>query len=79
MTAARLDVPGRVPGGPVEGPPPGLVPGAARAEILAGVLAGIELGVWDLRILDWLAGWDSSTVLTVASWVARARAAGPAQ
>jgi len=46
------------------------------AEILAGVLAGIELGAWDRRILQWMAGWDACTVLTVASWIARSRAAG---
>jgi hypothetical protein len=69
--------PGRVPAGPVEVPPRGFVPRAEQAEILAGVLAGIELGAWDRRILDWMAGWDACTVLTVASWVARARAAGP--
>jgi hypothetical protein len=50
------------------------VPAAEQAEILADALSGIELGVWDRRILDWLAGWDSGTVLTVASWIARARA-----
>ena len=70
---------GRVPAGPVEVPPVGFVPGAVQAEILAGVLAGIELGAWDLRILGWLAGWDASTVLTVASWIARSRAAGSAR
>ena len=68
---------GRVPGGPVEVPPAGFVPEAVQAQILAGVLAGIELGAWDLRILGWLAGLDASTVLTVASWIARSRAAGP--
>ena len=68
---------GRVPAGPVEVPPAGFVPEAVQAEILAGVLAGIELGAWDLRILGWLAGLDASTVLTVASWIARSRAAGP--
>ena len=67
----------RVPAGPVEAPPRGFVPAAEQAEILAGVLAGIELGAWDRRIAEWLAGWDASTVLTVASWIARARAAGP--
>ena len=67
---------GRVPGGPVETPPRGFVPQAEQAEILAGVLAGIELGAWDRRILEWMAGWDASTVLTVASWIARSRAAG---
>jgi hypothetical protein len=66
-----------VPAGPVEAPPPGFVPQADQAEILAGVLAGIELGAWDRRILEWMAGWAACTVLTVASWVARARAAGP--
>jgi hypothetical protein len=70
---------GQVPDGPVEVPPAGFVPGAVHAQILAGELAGIELGAWDLRILGWLAGWDASTVLTVASWIARARAAGPAR
>ncbi len=72
MSAAR---PG-MPAGPVETPPGGFVPQAERAEILAGVLAGIELGAWDRRILEWMAGWDASTVLTVASWIARSRVAG---
>ncbi|MGH3223486.1 MAG: hypothetical protein ACRDPY_33165 [Streptosporangiaceae bacterium] len=65
-----------VPAGPVEAPPRGFGPRAGQAEILAGVLAGIELGAWDRRILEWMAGWDASTVLTVASWIARSRAAG---
>ena len=69
--------PGRVPAGPVEVPPRGFVPEAEQAQILAGVLAGIELGAWDRRIAGWLAGWDAATVLTVASWIARSRAAGP--
>ena len=71
MSAAR---PG-VPAGPVEAPPRGFVPQAEQVEILAGVLAGIELGTWDRRILEWMAGWDACTVLTVASWIARSRAA----
>jgi len=45
--------------------------------MLAEVLAGIELGAWDRRILEWMAGWDACTVLTAASWIARSRAAGP--
>ena len=68
-----------VPRGPVEAPPPGFVPQAEQAQILAGVLAGIELGAWDRRIVEWLAGWDTCTALTVASLIARARAAGPAE
>ena len=67
-----------VPRGPVEAPPPGFVPQAEQAQILAGVLAGIELGAWDRQIVQWLAGWDACTVLTVASLIARARAAGAA-
>ena len=67
-----------VPRGPVEAPPHGFMPQAEQAQILAGVLAGIELGAWDRRIVEWLAGWDACTVLTVASLIARARAAGPA-
>jgi hypothetical protein len=70
---------GRVSAGPVEAAPRGFVPAAEHAAILAGVLAGIELGAWDRRIVEWLAGWDASTVLTVASLIARSRAAGPAR
>jgi hypothetical protein len=69
--------PGRVPAGSVEVPPRGFASEAELAQILAGVLAGIELGAWDRRIASWLAGWDAATVLTVASWIARSRAAGP--
>ena len=67
-----------LPGGPVDEPPRGFVPQAEQARILAGVLAGIELGAWDRQIVQWLARWDTCTVLTVASLIARARAAGPA-
>jgi len=65
-----------VPAGPVDAAPGGFVPGAERLAVLADVLGGIELGVWDRRILEWMAGWDTCTVLTVASWIARAREAG---
>ena len=68
-----------LPGGPVNEPPAGFMPQAEQARILTGVLAGIELGTWDQRIVQWLAGWDTCTVLTVASLIARARAAGPAR
>jgi len=67
-----------VPGGPVEAPPRGFMPEAEQAQILADVLAGIELGAWDRQIVQWLAGWDTCTVLTVASLIARARATGVA-
>jgi hypothetical protein len=77
--AGRVPDGPRVPAGPVEVPPRGFVPEAEQAEILAAALGGIELGAWDRRIVAWLAGWDTSTVLTVASWIARSRAAGPAR
>ena len=67
-----------VPGGPVQAPPRGFMPQAEQAQILAGVLAGIELGAWDRQIVQWLAGLDACTVLTVASLITRARAAGVA-
>jgi hypothetical protein len=68
-----------VPAGPLESAPGGFVPGEERAAFLAGVLDGVELGGWDLRVAGWLAGLDTSTALTIASWIARAREAGPGQ
>lgn len=73
MSAGRLGV----PAGPLESAPGGLVPVAERPVILAGVLGGVELGAWDRRVAGWLAGLDTATLLTVASWVGRARQAGP--
>jgi len=68
-----------VPAGPLESVPGGFVPEAERSVILAGVLGGVEMGAWDRRVAGWLAGLDTATVLTVASWIARARAAGAAR
>ena len=62
--------------GPLESDPGGFVPEAERSVVLAGVLDGIGLGAWDRRVAGWLAGLDTSTLLTVASWIARSRAAG---
>ncbi len=67
----------RVPNGPVEVAPPWFVPRVEQQLILAEVLAGMELGAWDQRIVGWLAGWDAATVLTIASWIVRAREMGP--
>ncbi len=75
MSAAQRGV----PAGPVETPPLGFVSEGERAEILAGVMAGIELGAWDRRVAVWLSGLDTATALTIASWVGRVRAAGPAR
>ena len=66
-----------VPAGPLESAPGGFLPVEERSAILAGVLDGVEMGAWDRRVAGWLAGLDTSTALTVASWIARARAAGP--
>ena len=68
-----------VPAGRLEADPGGFLPGEERSAILAGVLDGVEMGSWDLRIVGWLSGLDTSTALTIASWIARARDAGPAR
>jgi hypothetical protein len=62
--------------GPLEADPGGFVPEAERLAVLAGVLDGVELGAWDRRVAGWLTGLDTSTMLTIASWIARAREAG---
>ena len=49
---------------------------ADRLAALQEPLDGIELGAHDQRILDWLAGWDTSVIGTVASLLYRAREAG---
>ncbi len=36
--------------------------------------AGVELGVYDWRILSWLAGWEDATCAVVAGWITRAAA-----
>ena len=38
--------------------------------------AGVELGTHDRRQVAWLAGWEYETLVTIASWVKRAHAAG---
>jgi hypothetical protein len=68
-----------VPVGPVEVAPAGFVPAAEQERILLEALSGVELGAWDRRLVEWLAGWEAATVLTVASWLTRARGVGPAQ
>ena len=65
-----------VPAGPLESDPGGFVPQEERSAILAGVLDGVELGAWDRRVVRWLTELDTSTLVTVASWIARSRAAG---
>jgi hypothetical protein len=64
-----------VPAGPLELAPGGFLPGEERPAVLAGVLDGVELGAWDRRVARWLAELDTPTLLTVASWIGRSRAA----
>ncbi len=65
-----------VPAGPLESDPGGFLPGEERAAVLAGVLDGVEMGAWDRRVAGWLTELDTPTLVTVASWIARVRAAG---
>ena len=65
-----------VPAGPLESDPGGFLPQAERSAMLAGVLDGVELGAWDRRVAGWLTGLDTSTMVTIASWLARSREAG---
>jgi hypothetical protein len=69
-------VSGGVPAGPLESDPGGFAPQGERAAVLAGVLEGVEMGAWDRRVARWLAEPDTSTLVTVAAWIARSRAAG---
>jgi hypothetical protein len=66
-----------VPGGPVREMPVAYLPRAEREQMLAGALAGVEMGDWDRVIARWMAGWDTPTVVTVVSLIARARREGP--
>jgi hypothetical protein len=65
-----------VPAGPLESDPGGFLPGEERLAVLAGVLDGVELGRWDRRVARWLTELDTSTLVTIASWIARSREAG---
>jgi len=74
--------------GPIETCPHGLTPPHTKFDhsgpiqyrgALLQAVDGVELGAYDRRILDWLAGWDTSTVAVVVSLLHRARAAGAAE
>jgi hypothetical protein len=57
-------------------------PAAARADRVAAIrdaLAGVELGAYDERMIEWLAGWDVPTVGGLVSLLNRVRAAGCAR
>lgn len=70
-----------VPAGPLETDPIDYYRGRDLAELatlIDAALTGIELGAYDRRIVEWLKGWDSPTIVAIASLIQRARAAGPA-
>ncbi|MGW7239784.1 hypothetical protein [Streptomyces sp. NPDC054804] len=60
--------------GPVNSAPFGYSPEALQREALYVELgnADVELGTYDRRIVDWIAGWDYPTVATIASLIRRA-------
>jgi hypothetical protein len=65
-----------IPDAPIETEPSaGLIPTDGHRALFAQVLAGVQLGAYDDRIVEWLAGWDSSTVVTIVSLIHRARVA----
>ncbi|WP_052287070.1 hypothetical protein [Streptomyces sp. 769] len=66
-----------IPAGPIESAPWSALSGETEYRAaLAEAFAGVELGEYDRRIIEWLVGWDSPTVATLASLVIRARKAG---
>ena len=58
--------------GPLDTAPHGVSVVEARV-MLDRALDGLPLGVYDLRIVAWLAGWDQPTIAAAASLFARAR------
>jgi hypothetical protein len=76
--AARTSEPGLpvVPTAPIGAAPTALASRDEWREVLSDVLDGLPVGAWDERMLDWVAGWDAATVLTIASWIVRIRAQG---
>ncbi|MGY5044811.1 hypothetical protein ACWDE0_03990 [Streptomyces sp. 900105755] len=60
--------------GPLSNAPFGYSPESLQREALYAELdnAGVELGSYDRRIVDWIAGWDYPTVATIASLIRRA-------
>ena len=78
---AHAHTPPAIPSGPIDREPldyptPGVFPLAPEREaILRGVLAGagVQLGVYDERIVVWLAQTsDWSTLAVITSWIQRA-------
>ncbi|MFI6296809.1 hypothetical protein ACIBEJ_34830 [Nonomuraea sp. NPDC050790] len=71
---AEIDIPRR----PIETEPisaiivePGESALEAKEDALLAALEGVELAAYDRVIIGWLAGWESSTVAVVCSWLHR--------
>ena len=58
--------------GPSDTAPHGVSVVEARV-MLDRAVDGLPVGVFDRRIVAWLAGWDQPTIAVVASLLARAR------
>jgi hypothetical protein len=68
-----------IPDGPVEtGPYLGFCQPEIRQQAFAAVLQGVPMGAYDVRMVNWLVGWDDPTCRTIASLMWRSRLAGAA-
>lgn len=65
-----------LPSGPIDREPVDYRLPAEKETILRATLAaaGVELGAYDERIVQWLAGWEWGTAAVIASWIGRAAA-----
>ena len=74
------DLLSQVPIGPIDHDPiigGSFVSRGERLRLLLEVLDDVDLGAYDQRLLEHYAHvWDTSTVLTIASWIRRAHTAG---
>ncbi|MFG2056652.1 hypothetical protein ACGFI9_21780 [Micromonospora sp. NPDC048930] len=93
LPAEAGPLPSFAPAGPLHGPPPpypdrhleayaGASPAGrrrAREAALRHTLRGVDLGAYDLHYVTWLAGFDTETAQTIASWLERVRLVGHRQ
>lgn len=67
----------RMPSGPIEAEPSDYYRGLdfpEIAQLLDEALEGVELGAYDRRLVEWAKGaWDQPTMVTIASWIQRAK------
>lgn len=59
---------------------PGVMAAYNQAILLTVLQAeGVELGAYDRRQVEWLAGWEPQQIAAIAGWIERAHAAGKAE